>query len=288
MNCVEWSIVVLLTKPLTRLVPASDGEPMPGGADLYDRSALASGDALPLYLQLARHLRRNIVDGSLAETAALPSERDLADRFGVSRVTVRKALHELSQEGLLRPRQGAGTFVASPPHVEQRLSALTSFSEDMASRGLKSGSKWLSRTVGAASSDEVLALGLTPGETVCRLRRLRLADGAPMAEELAVVPTRYLPHPDEIGASLYEALRARGHAPHRALQRLKAIQLTPERAALLEAPVGSAALYIERRSLLRDGSPVEFVRSHYRGDAYDFVVELSLSPPRRGRPGSLP
>jgi GntR family transcriptional regulator len=259
---------------------------MSDGVDLYDPSALASGDALPLYLQLARHLRRNIVDGTLAETEALPSERDLAERFGVSRVTVRKALHELSREGLLSPRQGAGTFVSAPPHVEQRLSALTSFSEDMASRGLRSDSRWIARAVGVASSDEVLALGLTPGERVCRLHRLRLADGLPMAEELAVVPTRYLPHPGAVGASLYDALRERGFPPHRALQRLKAIQLSVERAALLEAPVGSPALYIERRTLLRDGAPLEFVRSHYRGDAYDFVVELSLSRPSRGRSGA--
>lgn len=245
--------------------------------DVFDRGILSSKLPLPLYLQLARHLRRLILDGRLGEQDALPSERDLAESFGVSRVTVRKALHELSTEGLLQQRQGAGTFVNRGPHVEQRLSALTGFSEDMDSRGLKAGSRWLSRSVGTASPTEILALGLTPGATVARLHRLRLADGVPVAEELAVLSTRFLPDPDLVVGSLYDTLRRLGHPPYRALQRLSAVRLPPDHARYLDLPEGEAALYIERRTMLEDGTPLEFVQSHYRGDAYDFVVELSLA-----------
>jgi len=235
--------------------------------------------ALPLYLQLAAHLQQLIVSGAIAAEDALPPERTLAARFGVSRVTVRKALARLNREGLLRQRQGAGTFVSRPPHVEQPLSALTGFTEDMQSRGLRAGSVWLERAVGPARPEEAMALALSPGQPVARLRRIREADGAPMALEEAVLPARLLPDPEAVEGSLYALLRGRGIKPQRALQRLSAILLSAEQAALLQVPPGSSALYIERRTFLPDGSSLEFVRSHYRGDAYDFVVELTLSAP---------
>jgi GntR family transcriptional regulator len=249
---------------------------------LFDKDALSSELPLPLYLQLARHLRRLVTDGRLADQDALPSERELAELFGVSRVTVRKAIHELTGEGLLLQRQGAGTFVSDAPHVEQRLSTLTSFTEDMESRGLVASCRWLGRSIAVATPEEALNLDLTPGSRVCRLHRQRMADGTPVATELAVVPNRFLADPAEVGDSLYETLRACGHPPFRALQRLRAVRLSPDQARLLDVPEGAAGLYIERRTLLESGTPVEFVRSYYRGDAYDFVVELTLAgAPRR-------
>ncbi|MDY7229096.1 GntR family transcriptional regulator [Hyalangium rubrum] len=246
-------------------------------ADSFDKAALSSDLPLPLYLQLARYLRGLIASGKFGHQDALPSERELAERLGVSRVTVRKALRELLDEGLLQQRQGAGTFVNRGPYVEQRLSTLTSFSDDMSSRGLSAGSLWLHRQVTIASPEETLALGLSPGATVSRMQRLRTANDTPMALELAVVPTRFVPDPSEVKGSLYDVLRRRGCTPFRALQRLTAIKLQAEQAEQLGVPEGAPALYIERRTMLEDGTPVEFVRSHYRGDAYDFVVELNLA-----------
>jgi len=252
----------------------------------FDKDALSSQLPLPLYLQLARYVRNLILGGKLGHRDALPSERELAERFAVSRVTVRKALRELSEEGLLEQIQGAGTFVNRAPHVEQRLSTLTGFSEDMASRGLVAGSRWLHRTVAVATPEEALALGLSPGATVSRMQRLRTANGAPMALELAAIPSVYLPDPEAVDGSLYDALRARGYAPFRALQRLTAVRLTAEQAAQLGVGEGAAALYVERRTMLEDGTPLEFVRSQYRGDAYDFIVELSLAAGGRVQDGS--
>src|ERR1700754_1769973 len=97
----------------------------------FEKDARSSQRPLPLYLQLARYLRGLIVGGKLGHRDALPSERELADRFSVSRVTVRKALRERSDGGLLEKLHGAGTFVNRAPHVEQPLRTLTSFSEDM-------------------------------------------------------------------------------------------------------------------------------------------------------------
>jgi GntR family transcriptional regulator len=166
--------------------------------------------------------------------------------------------------------------------VEQRLSTLTSFSEDMGSRGLAAGSVWLHRTVAVATPEEALALGLSPGATVSRLQRLRTANGVAMALELSVLPTRFLPSPEQVRGSLYETLRGLGFTPFRALQRLSAIQLSLEQADALGVPEGAAALYIERRTMLEDGTPLEFVRSQYRGDSYDFIVELNLAGPAAG------
>ena len=112
-----------------------------------------------------------------------------------------------------------------------------------------------------------------------RLHRLRLADGTPLAIELSALPTSFLPDPDLVQGTLYETLRARGYPPFRALQRLSAIRLPTDQATLLGVPDGAPALYIERRTFLENGTPLEFVRSHYRGDAYDFVAELSLGSP---------
>ena len=97
-----------------------------------------------------------------------------------------------------------------------------------------------------------------------------------MAIERATIPTRFLPDPMLVDASLYDVLAARGSLPVRALQRLCAANLTPEDAALLDVPPGAAALAIDRLSFLDAGTPVEFTQSWYRGDAYDFVAELTL------------
>jgi len=242
---------------------------------LFDRAALTGGSHVPLYLQLARHLRRLIGDGALRPDEALPAERDLAERLNVSRVTLRKALQALVEEGLLDQRPRAGSFVRRL-HVEQALTVLTGFTDDMRQRGMVPSSRWLDRSIATATPDEAAALGLAPGETVSRLWRVRLADGNPLALELATIPTRLLPDPLEVGASLYGRLRALGHAPHRALQRIGATVLNRQQAALLAAPIGTPALSIERRSFLADGRPLELMRSQYRGDAYDVTVELSL------------
>lgn len=240
-------------------------------------AVLSSDLPLPLYLQLAKHLRGQITSGKLGADAALPAERELAEIFSVSRVTVRKALASLATEGLLINKQGSGWFTHGSPHVEQRLSTLTSFTEDMQSRGLETGVTWLSRSVSAATPQEALVLNLSPGEAVARLNRLRSAAGKPLCIEMSVLPTRFLPDPMAVKNSLYQHLREMGRAPYRALQRLSAVSLIANLADKLELPAGAPALYIERRTFLENGTPLEFVSSHYRGDAYDFIVELSLA-----------
>ena len=233
---------------------------------------LETGAAAPLYLQLQRVLRSAIENHVLAPDEALPAERDLADAYKVSRVTVRKALDGLVQARLLTRRQGAGTFVAA--RVEKNFATISSFTEDMLSRGRQPHSEWLSRSEGTVMPEEALALGLSPGTPVYRLSRIRYADGDSMAIEHATVPKDSLESLESVGDSRYDSL---GDArPVRVLQRLRAVLFTPEQAGLLGIEEGCAGLEIERRGFAADGRTVELTKSYYRGDAYDFVAELSV------------
>mgnify|MGYP001097904058 FL=1 len=231
-------------------------------------------DPAPLYRQLQRVLRDAISNRVLAPDDALPAEREFADELGVSRITVRKALDGLVGEGLLVRRQGAGTFVAA--RVEKNFSKLSSFTEDMISRGRAPHSAWLSRAEGQVTPEESLTLGLSPGAPVYRFHRIRYADGAPMALEYSTLAAFCMPSPDFVETSLYEALEKTGHRPVRALQRLRAVLFTDEQAELLGVEPRDAGLLIERRGFLKDGRTVEVTQSYYRGDAYDMVAELGV------------
>jgi GntR family transcriptional regulator len=228
---------------------------------------------LPLYQQLQRAIREAIEQQVLGPDDALPAERQIASDLAVSRITVRKAIDGLVEEGLLIRRQGSGNFVRA--RIEKNFAKLTSFSEDMRSRGRTPTSEWLKRSEGLVTPEEALTLRLSPGAPVYRFHRLRFADAAPMCLEYATIAGDCLASLDAVDVSLYEALEAAGNRPVRALQRLRAILLNAEQAKLLHAHVGDAGLLVERIGFLRDGRAVEFCQSYYRGDTYDFVAELS-------------
>jgi GntR family transcriptional regulator len=230
-------------------------------------------DSTPLYERLQRVLHNAIEAGSLQPGRALPSERELAKLASLSRVTVRKAIAALVSKGLLTQRHGAGTFVSE--RIVKSFSTLTSFTDDLRARGLKPRSRFLDRSVGEVTPDEAMALGLSPGELVIRLYRLRFAGEEPLAIERSAVPHSILSDPLRVKSSLYEALERVGCRPRRALQRLRAITFDAEQSRLLSIPRGTAGLMIERRAFLEDGRAVEYTRSLYRGDAYDFVAELN-------------
>ena len=237
--------------------------------------SLDEDHSLPLYQQLQRGLRRAIETKLLAPEDALPPERDLAEEFSVSRITVRKALDGLVSEGLLTRRQGSGTFVAS--RVEKSFSKLSSFTEDMTARGRTPRSVWLRKSQGTVSPEEAMATGFAPGTPVYRFNRLRYADDTPMSLEFCTIPTFCLPSVEAVQLSLYDALDKAGHRPQRALQRLRAVLLTAAQTELLPGKEGDAGLLVERRGFLADGRIVEFSQSFYCGDTYDFVAELNAS-----------
>lgn len=230
----------------------------------------------PAYQHLRRALQHAIENGELPAGQALPGERELGKQLGLSRVTVRKAIAGLVADGLVVQRQGAGNFVAE--RIVKSFSKLTSFTDDLRARGLDPRSHFLERGVGEVTPEEAMALGLSPGAQVLRYYRVRTAGDQALALERTVVPQAVLADPELIENSLYEAFAAQGIRPARALQRLRAIAFDAEQARLLQLPEGSPGLFIERRTFLEDGRVVEFTRSFYRGDAYDFVAELHSEP----------
>ena len=232
----------------------------------------------PLYVRLGLLISEAIASGDLKPGQSLPPERELASLTGLSRVTVRKGVQSLVQSGQLVQRRGSGTFVAPRvERVEQALSLLTSFSEDMIRRGKVVRSVWISRAIHSPSPDEMMVLGLRASDMVSRLERVRLADEVPLAIERASLSTSILPDPMAVEKSLYAVLAERGVRPARAVQRISAANLSAADAALLEVAAGAAGLRIERVSYLPSGGVVEFTRSLYRGDAYDFAAELRIS-----------
>ena len=217
--------------------------------------------------------------GVIGPGDALPSERDIAGKADVSRVTVRKAVQDLVKGGILVQRHGSGTFVAPRvERVEQSLSLLTSFTEDMARRGMAVRSEWLDRGIYRA-----LARRDDGARPVVRTRwwRASAACASPTTRRWPSSAPRcrpsVLPDPAAVGASLYAALEKTGNRPVRAVQRISAANLGEADARLLDVPAGSAGLNIERISYLATGKVIEFTRSIYRGDTYDFVAELRLS-----------
>lgn len=227
---------------------------------------MAPGEGGPKYLALAERLKLALLRGEYG--SSLPPERALAQGLGVSRDTLRRALALLEEEGLLLRRRGSGTYVARRATFRAKL---LGFSEEMRALGLTPATRLLRWEKGPATAEEAFHLRLSPGEKVLRLERLRIADGEPMALERATLPAWALEGPPE--GSLYRALEAKGLRPARALQRLRAVAAREED-RLLGVEPGSPLLYLERVSFLPDGSPIEFVKSRYRGDRYELLVEL--------------
>ncbi|MCX7172905.1 MAG: GntR family transcriptional regulator [Proteobacteria bacterium] len=229
-------------------------------------------DSSPLYLQLARKLGRAVRDGRYQVNQALPSERSLSAQLDVSRVTARKAIDQLVDEGLVLRRRGSGNYIA--PRLEQPLSRLSSFSEELQRRGYTPGSRWLGRSIATATAEERQFLGLARNARVAHLERLRLADDVVMAYEISALPLTVLPDPRVVRTSLYRHLERIGHAPVRAQQHLQAVNAPDGLAAQLGVPAGQAVLFITRVGYSETGQAIELTHSYCRNDYYDFVVEL--------------
>jgi GntR family transcriptional regulator len=234
------------------------------------------GDGGPAYVRLALALQAAINGGRIPSGAGLPSERLIGEVLGLSRVTIRRALEQLIQGGLLVAKRGSGTFVSS--RLVEPMTLLASFSEDMRRRGRLPGSVWLSRELVWPNAEEAMTLAIPSGRRVVRCARTRTADGVPMALEYATVLAEDVGGRSSFGDSLYEAMRRQGVVPVRAIQRVRAENASGAHAELLEISEGGAVFSIERRSFTHDGRPVELTRSIYRGDLYDYVVEISLNP----------
>src|SRR5215467_16127686 len=222
---------------------------------------------------------------SLDVGQAIPSERRLCEQLGVSRLTLRAALDDLVREGHLTRRHGSGTYV-SRPKIAQPLT-LTSFSEDMRRRGMVPGSHTLELAVMPAGARLGRRLQLSPEDQVVRVKRLRLADGEPMALEVLHVPAVIVPgltQADLENRSFYELLAERyGIVIASGTQTIEPTVTNEEESEALGVPLHSPAFLFERTTLNDAGRPIEFVRSFYRGDRYQLVTELQVQRSRDRR-----
>lgn len=226
------------------------------------------------YEMVASSIRASIAE-SLAPHDPLPSERELMARHGVSRMTVRQAIATLAEEGRVYNIHGSGTYVGSPD-IFTKTPKLASFSEDMASRGRVASSRVLELTRAPAPSHVASALGLASETETTRIRRLRLADDSPIAIEDVYIPSEVLPLDTfDLGSSLFDQLRERGHDIFRAEQEIKAITLDAAASNLLGVPAGSAALSVTRVSSSRRGRLIEFGTTIYRADRYSFQLAVT-------------
>jgi DNA-binding GntR family transcriptional regulator len=220
-----------------------------------------------------RQLLEELIAG-LGPGAMLPSERALAERYGVARMTVRKELDRLVAEAAAYRIQGRGTFVAEPRIVYA--DALKGFSEDVAARGMTPGGRVLSQELASADDPLAAALERSPGTPVVRVQRVRTADGEPLALEWSYLPSEDFPGLERArldGASLYALLRERyGVTLGVATQRVSAVALSAEEAALLDAAEGEPAFLFRRVTRRPSGRVVEYGRSLYRGDRYEIEI----------------
>jgi GntR family transcriptional regulator len=239
-------------------------------APLSDFRPDANGGT-PLYMQLANKLSAGIVSGEWRPNEALPSERMLCEMLDISRITARKAIDMLCERGMLTRRRGSGTYIT--PKLEQPLSRLTSFSEELRQRGFNAGSQWVERQNGIAVPLELISLGLSPNTPVVRLKRLRTADQVVMAIETTTIPAIHMPDLNAVTDSLYGYLESRGAIPVRALQHIRAVNANADQASLLGLAPGTAMLHITRVSYLESGPAVELTHSFCRSDYYEFVAE---------------
>ena len=232
--------------------------------------------AVPLYLQIKRMLEQEIASGALPPHTRVASERELSERYGISRMTARQALAELIQEGRLYTSAGKGTFVAEPK-ISQRILSLTSFTEEMRSRGITPTTRLLRRELVPAEPQVAERLGRPTDAPVVCIERLRLGNDEPMAIETAYVgfPGAERLMTLNLEGSLYALLGQEfGIFPATAIQECEAALPQPRERALLGLDKHAPVLRIQRTTFDSQQQPFEYVRSVYRGDRYRFVARL--------------
>ena len=239
--------------------------------------AIDKRNPIPYYLQLAEVLKREIEEHGKEGNAALPSEPELVKQYRVSRATVRSALSALERQGLIYRRKGKGSFVAAR-RIESDVTALVSTSQDMQRRGWNLTTQVLKLERIAPPVQVARALELARGARVYVLTRVRLVDGLPISVQTAYLPAQLYPDLEthDLSASLYHLSEYSYNLQYfNAREVLRARGATREEAKRLKLRTGASVMYCERVTFTQQGTPMEYLEAVWRGDKYDFTVNLS-------------
>src|SRR6202046_5108313 len=240
---------------------------------------LVRGPGATVHGQIEDWLAVEVAVGALVPGDRLPTEHDLAAWFGVSRMTLRHALAELARRGLVTRAVGrhGGTVVAEPK-LEQDLTTLAGFSEQLRRHGMVAGARVLTATQRSASPAAPAALELAEDDPVHEVRRIRLADGKSIALEHSLFPAARFPEMLEcpLDGSLYELLEQKyGLRPHRAREILEPVTADQREGQLVEVAEGAPLMLVSRTAYDKSGQPLEFARDLFRGDRTRLVMWTS-------------
>ncbi len=230
---------------------------------------------IPVYIQIHNKIKKEIENGKWKVGDRLPSERELAQLFGVSRMTLRQAIQNLADEGILDRKIGSGTYVANKK-VQEKMSGTTSFTAIMLSQNRQPSSKTISFYEANPSSSESEKLQLKEGETILRMERIRYADDVPICFEVASIPYYLVTDfsKAEISQSLYQVLEEKGgHVLGKANQTISAMLASEQISEYLAIKRGEAILRLRQVSYLLNGKPFEYVRTQYVGSRFEFYLE---------------
>ncbi|MGL4820553.1 MAG: GntR family transcriptional regulator [Bacilli bacterium] len=231
---------------------------------------------LPIYYQIQQEIKRMIESGKWKEGDKIPSENELSERFGVSRMTIRQAITKLVEESMLERYRGLGTYVTKKK-VEQPTKALTSYTEYMQSLGYRTSSQIVEYSVAKASERVAKELAVLPETAVHRVVRVRYANEEPCAIETAYFPFVLFPHLNEehLKNSFYAyAEKTLGHRIHHADQSIEATVADEQEAELLDTSVGVPLLLTKQTTSMDNRQPIEYVHCVYRADLFKFKVHL--------------
>ena len=233
---------------------------------------------LPLLAQIEDRLAREILAGQPAPGERLPPEDQLAQRFGVSRTTIRAAVQNLIRRGLVEIRRGKGSYVTRPK-LTQELTGLTGFVEDMAALGLEASARVVSHGLMPANAAVALHLALEKGAEIMRIQRVRLAEGVPVSFDETYLPAALgerVAAEDLATQPIFTLLEERFDTPLiEAEYRLEAVAADAAIAKALEIERGAPIFLIERTSFTEGHRPVDYERLYYRGDHIRFTTRLT-------------
>ncbi|MGI6214824.1 MAG: GntR family transcriptional regulator [Christensenellales bacterium] len=238
---------------------------------------LQHSSPLSLYFQLKESIIAKILNGTWPPGTQIPSENELCSIYGVSRITVRKALDELEQDDYIVRKQGKGTFVKRKA-LEQKLSKFYSFSEELKKHNLKELTSILSFEVLVAEERIQKNLRLDSDKRVLRIKRIRSLTDFPYALESSFIPYRLasqMTREQVETKGLYNSLRKLNLDPVFATETFKAVILHARTAKLLKAKTGDAAIYLTRNTYMQQRVPIEFCESIILGSIFSYTIELS-------------